>query len=107
MPIVSANVKMAGSRVDKVKLAATLTVVTRCKATLATGKQRPLQLRFRHQIGNLIMVQRQHSCLDSAPPVQIAQPPTTPLLLWVITGPSDLAPDEVLLAVCDAGRAVF
>ncbi len=60
MAIVSANVQMARSRMHKVKLATTLTIITRCEATFAAGGQRPLELRFRNKIRNLIVIQRQH-----------------------------------------------
>ena len=56
------NMKVAGSCVDEIKLATGLAVVKRCKSTLATGKERPLQLRFHHKVSDLIMVQGQH-CL--------------------------------------------
>ena len=56
------NVKVAGFCVDEIKLVTALAVVTRCKPTLATRKERPLQVRFRHKVSDLIMVEGQH-CL--------------------------------------------
>ena len=58
--IMLGNVKVAGFCVDEIKLVTVLAVVTRCKPTFATGKERPLQLRFRHKISDLIMVEGQH-----------------------------------------------
>jgi hypothetical protein len=60
--IMLGNVKVAGSCVDEIKLVTGLAVVIRCKPTLATGKKRPLQLRFRHKVSDLIMVEGLH-CL--------------------------------------------
>ena len=60
--IMFGNMKVAGSCVDEIKLATGSAVVKRSKSTLATWKERPLQLRFRHKVSDLIMVQGQH-CL--------------------------------------------
>lgn len=60
--IMLGNVKLAGSCVDELKLATGLAVVTRCKPTLGTGKERPFQFRFRHKVSDVIMVEGLH-CL--------------------------------------------